>query len=98
MQKKIIEIITSSDDESVDIVSPSVGVAPLRDAEALLPLSSTGVCRPTESNGDGGPGGEKCVQEVGTYHEIWRGPPGPGATARNPDGTLADEVVWKYDG
>ena len=57
-KKEVIEIMTSSDNESVDIVSPSVGVAPLHDAEALPPTSSTGVSRPTKSNVDGGMGGK----------------------------------------
>ena len=99
-EKEVIEIM-SSDAESDVMVTSADGVAHY-DSEGTVPSSipppAIGVYRPTESNGDGGPGGEKCVREVGTYHEIWRGPPGPGATARNPDGTLADEVVWKYDG
>ena len=97
-KKEDIEIMTSSDDESVEFVSPSVGVAPFCDSEALLPSSSTGVCRPTESNGDGGAGGETYVGEKNLWREIWCGPAGLDGRDRTDDGGLADDFVWRYEG
>ena len=96
-EKEVIEIM-SSDDESVVMASSADGVAKY-DSDGTVPSSLpppvTGVYRPTEPNGGGGPGEETCVREVG---EIWCGPPGRDARDRTADGGLADEVVWKYEG
>ena len=99
-KKEVIEIM-SSDDESVVMVSFSDGVAEF-DSDGIvsssLPPPVTGVCRPTKSNVDGGPGEETCIREVNPWREIWRGPSDPDARDRTADGGLTDEVVWKYEG
>ena len=65
-EKEVIEIM-SSNDESMVMASSADGVAQF-DSDGIVPSSLpppiTGVCRPTESNGDGGPGEETCVREV----------------------------------
>ena len=98
-KEEIIEIM-SSDAES-DVMPSSAGGVVHYDSDATVPSSvpplTLGVCRPNESNGDVGPGDGVDVRS-GTYREVWRGPPGPGATARNDDGSPADAVVWEYDG
>ena len=74
-EKEIIEII-SSDAES-DVMASLAGGVTHYDSDKTVPSSipppTVGVYRPTESNGDGGPGGEEYVRS-GTCREVWCGP------------------------
>jgi len=100
-EREVIEIMSSSDDESVDIVSPIDGVVQIEknaDEEASLPLPNTGVCRPTQSNGDGGTGGNTSVGVENPWCVIFRGSACPDGRDRMDDGGLTDEIVWKYQG
>ena len=71
--------MTSSDDESVEIIPPSVGVVPPcfrwdEDECVVLPITKTGICRPTRSTGDGGTG--RNVNPENPWSVIFRGPDG----------------------
>jgi len=56
------------------------------------------VCRPTESNEDGGMGENTSVVAENPLRVIFCGLAGPDGCDRTDDGGFADEVIWKYQG